>query len=105
MGDIRLNTPLCRVVRADYDDMEVQTINPDMVLWDRTRYRHKWPPVQDAPMLWMTFISWAGARRLGLIPLDFTYETWEADVIEIEILNAGEDDETGIPTLPGPAPG
>jgi len=85
--------------------LEIQTINPDMVLWDRTRYKHKWPPVQDAPMLWTTFITWAGARRLGMIPADYTYETWESEVIAIEILNAGEDDETGIPTLPGPAPG
>jgi len=105
MGTVRLNTPLCRVVRDGMDDLEVQTINPDLVLWDRTRYRHKWPPINEAPMLWMTFITWAGARRLGAIPEDYTYERWETDVIEVEVLNADTDDETGLPTLPGVAPG
>lgn len=105
MGEIRLQTPRCLCIRDGYDDLEIQTANPDMVLWDRTRFKHKWPPVADAPILWATFITWAGARRTGAITPEYTYETWEAETLEVRILNVEDDDETGIPTLPGPVPG
>jgi hypothetical protein len=105
MGEVRLQTPRAVVIRDGYDDIEVQTTNADMVLWDRTRYKHKWPPVTDAPILWTTFISWAAARRTGAIPPDHTYEKWESETLEVRILNAGEDDENGSPTMPGPVPG
>lgn len=105
MGEIRLQTPHCLIIREGYDDLDIQTSNPDLVLWDRTRYKHKWPPLTDAPMLWSTFISWAAARRTGAIPSDYTYEKWETETLEVRILNAEDDDETGSPILPGPAPG
>lgn len=98
MGDVRLNTPFVRVVRDDFDPLEIQTTNADLVLWDRTRYKHKWPGVADAPFLWLTFISWAAARRQGAIPGDLAYERWETQVLEVEALNVGDDDETGNPT-------
>lgn len=105
MGEMRLQTPRCLIIRDGYDDLEVQTVNPDLVLWDRTRFKHKWPTVTDAPILWTTFITWAAARRTGAIPPDYTYEKWEAETLEVRILDMDEDDETGSPTLPGPEPG
>jgi len=105
MGEVRLNTPRCLIIRDGHDDFEIQTTNPDLVLWDRTRYKHKWPPVTEAPILWTTFITWAAARRTGAIPPDYTYEKYESETLEVRILNADEDDETGSPILPGPAPG
>jgi hypothetical protein len=103
VGDVRLNTPRLRVVRTGFDDLdELQTTNADLVLWDKTRYRHKWPNVQEAPFLWLTFIAWSAARRIGAITPETKYETWESDVLEIETLDE-EEDEEGRPTLPGPA--
>lgn len=101
MGDVRLNTPRVRVVRDGLDDIELQTTNADLVLWDRTRSRHKWPPVADAPFLWLTFVSWAAARRTGAIAAELRYEQWEADVLEVEALNVETDDDAGRPTQPG----
>lgn len=95
---VRLVTPVVKVVRASDPEktLEVQTTNADLVLWDRTRLKHRWPKFEDAPFLWLTFISWAGARRSGLIPLETTYEAWEGDVLSAD---AGSDDgdETGAP--------
>lgn len=96
----KLNTPLVKVVRESEPDktLEVQTTNVDLVLWDRTRIKHKWPKFEDAPFLWMTFISWAGARRSGLIGLDVTYEQWERDVLQADASDdVDDDDETGAP--------
>lgn len=107
MGDIRLTSPRVRVVREGHDDLEVQTANPDLVLWDRTRVKHRWPKFDEAPFLWLTFLAWAGARRTGAIPPDMTYERWESDVLDVA--DVGQDDTTeddlGRPTDPGPEPG
>jgi hypothetical protein len=104
MGEIRLHTPRLRVVREGLDDLEIQSTNADLVLWDRTRYKHKWPPPTEAPFLWLTFTSWAAARRTGAIPSDLRFESWESDVLEVESLE-DDDDEEGTPTEPGLDPG
>lgn len=102
MGEIRLTTPRLRIVREGHDDLELQSTNADLVRWDRTRARHKWPTPQEAPFLWLTFTGWAAARRTGAIPDSHTYEAWEAEVLEVEALNAGDDDdEEGSPTNAG----
>lgn len=54
-------------------DYPIVIRNPDMVRWDTTRQTHKWPSMEDAPIMWATFVSWAACRRLGL-----TVATWEA---------------------------
>jgi len=102
------------VRREGYDDLEVQTANPDLVLWDRTRVKHRWPKFDEAPFMWLTFLSWAAARRTGAIEASYTYERWETDVLEVEDANeaekraAGETvdpGELGLPTLPDPEHG
>ena len=102
----RLGTPRLTVWRASDDEkaLEVQTTNADLVLWDRTRIKHKWPKFDEAPFLWMTFLAWAACRRSGLIPPDTTYEAWEADVLEV---SSDDDEETdqGFPTNAEAAPG
>lgn len=105
--DIRLNTPRLSVLReSDDTPLELQTTNADLIRWDRTRAKHKWPKVDDAPFLWLTFIAWSAARRSKVIGPDLTYETWEADVLQVEVENDDDpEDETGRPTPPGPNPG
>jgi hypothetical protein len=101
MGDVRLATPRLTVVREGVDELNLQTTNADLVLWDRTRFRHKWPTVTDAPFLWLTFIAWAAARRTGAIPENLKYETWEAEVLAVET-EEDEEDEAGRPFPEGP---
>jgi hypothetical protein len=95
---INLKTPSVRVIRASdpEKELDIQTTNVDLVLWDRTRVKHKWPKFEDAPFLWLTFISWAAARRSGLIPPDTRYETWEADCLSVDASD-DDDDESGVP--------
>lgn len=107
MTAAKLRSPLVRVVRMSEPDKElmVQTANPDLLLWDMTRAKHKWPSFEDAPTKWLTFISWAGARRDGLIGQDVTYEAWERDVLEALPPDDKKDDdnETGAPFPDGVA--
>lgn len=102
---VKLSAPLVRVIRfsAPGDSVEVQCANPDLVRWDRTRVRHKWPTSTDAPFMFMTFVSWAAATRLGLT--SDTFDQWEADVADLAEADPDDDDEAGTPTQPGAAPG
>jgi hypothetical protein len=78
--------------------LELQSTNADLVLWDRTRAKHKWPKFDEAPFLWLTFLSWAAARRTGAIEPGFTYEKWESETLDVEALTDEDDDELGDPT-------
>lgn len=114
MGDVKLSTPRLIIKREGHDDLEVQATNADLVLWDKTRFKHRWPTVQDAPFLWLTFIAWAAGRRTGALPLDMKYEQFEAETLEVETVDDSDDDaddadpfrsEYGRPTPLGPGPG
>jgi len=105
MGDVKLTSPHVRVVREGQDPLEIQTANPDLVLWDMTRVKHRWPKFDEAPFLWLTFVSWAAARRTGAISPDVTWERWSADVLDVGDISTDEAGELGSPTLPGPEPG
>jgi len=107
MNDVRLSTPRVRVLLADGSVIEeLQTAQPDLVLWDRTSVRHKWPTFQQANFLWLGFIAWAAARRTGAIGMDYKYEDWEKSCLQVEVLDEdAADDVTGRPTDPGPDPG
>jgi hypothetical protein len=96
---IRLGTPHVRVVRASEPDkaLDIQTTNVDLVLWDRTRLKHKWPKFEDVPFLWLTFIAWAAARRSGAIGQDVTYEAWERDVLSVDSSDADDDSDAPFP--------
>lgn len=90
---VKLSTPRVRVVLASSDkELELQTTNADLVLWDRTRIKHKWPKFEDAPFLWLTFISWSAARREGAVAPDLKYEAWEIDVLEASAIDPDADD-------------
>jgi hypothetical protein len=101
-----LSSPYLTIIRDGFDPLEVQTNNMDLVLWDRTRVKHRWPRLDEAPFLWFTFIGWSAARRTGAIPPETTYEKWEASVLDISARD--DDDDTGpdvgrpFPNIPAP---
>ena len=105
MGDQRLASPRLRVIRDGQDPLEVQTDNRDMILWEKTRVRHKWPKFDEAPIIWMTFLGWAAARRTGALDPSVTWERWEAEVLGIETVGQDATSEVGVPTEPGLDPG
>lgn len=108
MGDQRLSSPKLTVIRDGHEPLTVQTNNMDLVLWDRTRVKHKWPRLDEAPFLWFTFISWSAARRTEAIGADVTYERWEMMVVDVSAEDTGTaetDDDTGRPFGLAVAPG
>ena len=99
MGEVKLNSPRVQVTREGFEPVEFQTNNADLVLWDRTRAKHKWPTFQEAPFLWLTFLSWAAARRTGAIEPTYTYEQWETETVDV--LALGDEPTDPTPPVPG----
>jgi len=107
MADYTISSPRLQVLRGSIDApevIEIQTLNPDLIAWDMTRAKHRWPEVKDAPFLWLTFIAWHAARREGVIPPDLTYEQWQASTLNVTSLGGDDDAEAADPTRAAAAP-
>ena len=107
MADVKLSSPHLRVVLGDDSILTVQCTNADLVRFDMTRARQKWPPAQDAPMLWLTFIAWAALKRTAGIADSVTWEAFSESTQQIT--NLDDDDENGggdvvDPSRPGVEP-
>lgn len=106
MADVRLSTPRLRVILADDSVLEVQVTNADLVRWDMTRQKQRWPTdVREAPFLWLTFVAWCALRRTSSIPQETTWESFSETTQEVSDLSESEgtDDDTR-PTQPGAEP-
>lgn len=83
----KLTNPRFMVQRGG-DEFTVQASNVELVAWDKTRAKKHWPTAEDAPFLWMTFVSWAAARRAGAIGSSVTYEEYEETAEDITPVDA-----------------
>src|SRR4029453_7004910 len=96
MGDVKLSTPLVTVIHRNMaDPLVIQTENPDMLLWEKTRGRPRWPKFDASPVHWLTFLSGAAAKRLSLT--EETWETWADNVRSVASAEDEADDEQGKP--------
>jgi hypothetical protein len=95
MGDAKLTSPRVSVMRDGHESLEVQTDNRDMILWEKTRVKHKWPKFDESPIMWLTFLSWAAARRSGAIEPGYRWETWEAETLQVSTVDDDDDDDEG----------
>lgn len=101
MADVRLSTPRLRVILSDDSERVVQCTNADLVRFDLTAAKHKWPNPQAAPFLWLTFIAWAGLKRTGGIPETLTWEDFRDSTLDIDNLtDATGADDSADPTRP-----
>ena len=76
----------------------LNTDNRDAVRWDLHRCRQNWPATADAPMLWLTFLAWSAAKRLGQTTL--TFDAWNDAAVNVQV--EGQDDDLD-PTQPAAA--
>jgi hypothetical protein len=97
----KLDSPLIRVVMDDGSVHEVQSINKDMLAWDRIRYRRKWPEAQEAMWIFMNFIAWNALTREGQIPA-MTLDEFEERALEVRPKKE-DGDEPGVGPTPSEA--
>lgn len=78
---------------GESEPVEVETANPDLILWDTTSAKNKWPSMKDAPALWCTFLAWRAMRRLGLT--EATWEVFSSDLcVDVEMVGEADVDPT-----------
>jgi hypothetical protein len=105
MGEQKITSPRVLVIRDGHEPLEVQTDNRDMILWETTRVKHRWPKFDEAPMMWLTFLAWAAARRTGAIDTGHTWEQWRGETLQARTVDDDEDDdEDGAPFNVGREP-
>jgi hypothetical protein len=108
MSDAKLAAVKVRVFFGDIDNpeiLEVQTLNPDVMNWERTSRKNKWGGIDGNEITFTTFLAWSALRRNGMIPNDMTWEAWNPRVLSVESMRDDEADEPGTPTEPGHVPG
>src|SRR4051812_29841066 len=93
MDTPRLTSPRLRVAMSDGSELDVQTLNADLIRYDLTRTKHGWPDGTKAPFLWLTFIGWAALRREHVIPDDVTWERFSNELcISVESMSDDSED-------------
>lgn len=97
---VKLTTPTIRVVPREGDEYLVQAENPDLVAYDLTAFKHKWPPMDKAPFVWLTFLAWHASRRTGVIPTELGYEAFRDSTREVSAANADAAADAVTPTEP-----
>jgi hypothetical protein len=105
----QLDTPYLRVTMADGRTFDVQTENPDMVLFDLERAKRKWPTFQDAPFLWVSYLAYSKLKRSGEDIGGDAFDAWLLKTSAVTNLNAdgepGTDVVSAFPTPEVAAPG
>lgn len=90
---VKLPTPVIRVHMDDGSVLEVQSVNKDLLAFDRQRARRNWPTASDAPQPWLTFIAYTALIREGQLP-QCPLDEFEDRALAVTIVN---DEETGEP--------
>jgi len=73
---------------ADGAEWDAQTMNPDLMRFERTAGKNGWPPAQKSPVLWLTFVAWRAGLREGHIPESMTWERFSEEEW-LEVSNPG----------------
>jgi predicted RNA-binding protein with PUA domain len=93
----------------ELEEITVQTDNRDMVAYDLHRARSQWPKLDEAPILWMTFLGWHAMKRTGVTAEKFEdFNDRCAQVTGVDAdgnaLEPGDEHHGADPTPPAHAP-
>lgn len=102
MGDRPYRNPRIDVRMMDGGEWTCQSLNPDILKYERTAAKHKWPAYNASPMSAMTFLAWSAGQREGHIPKSMTWEEF-SDELCAEVASA--DAVPVDPTPPEPGTG
>jgi hypothetical protein len=98
-GKPAFKNPNVHVIMEDGAEWDVQTLNPDILKYERNQAKYKWPGPSQSPLTWMTFIAWAASQREGLLPATVGWDVFQETCLEVSnpAGNVAAD-----PTPPGP---
>ena len=91
-----LKNPRVHVIMADGGEWDAQTLNPDLLRYERTAGKNGWAPAQKSPVQWLTFVAWRAGLREGHLPKDMTWERFSEEEC-LEVSNPGQVTAPPIP--------
>lgn len=97
----KYSNPRVHVVMMDGAEWDAQTLNPDLLRFERTAARHKWTAPGVSPVTWLTFLAWSAGLREGHIPSSMTWESFSQSECA-EVTNPDNQDDSVDPTSPDP---
>ena len=100
-----LKNPRIHVIMADGGEWDVQTLNPDILKYEDTALKHKWPQMTEAPQKWTTFLGWRASIREGHIPQDLKWEEFAENGPRLALSVFVSDTEPVDPTQSAPGTG
>ena len=95
----KLPNPSITVHMSDGAVLTVQTLNKDLLNWDRTRAARKWPTAEETPSVWITYLAWTALTREGQIP-KMTLNEFEDQALSAQPEQPADDDEDDGVGLP-----
>jgi hypothetical protein len=102
MGDKPYANPRVAVRLADGAEWTAQSLNPDLLRYERAAAKHKWPTPSASPVWWMTFLAWSAGQREGHILKSVTWEEFSEDLC-VEVRNPDAAGAVAVPpTVPVP---
>jgi hypothetical protein len=97
----RYINPRVHVIMADGAEWDAQTLNPDLLAYERTATKHRWPTADKSPMNWLTFLAWRAGLREGHIDSTVTWERFSEE-LAAEVGNPDAHAGRVDPTEPAP---
>lgn len=76
-------------VTLDAETTRVFPVTADLLRYDMTRERKKWPTPSSGPIFWLTYLAWSAMRREGETDLSFDEFTKRED-LDIEPVSEDE---------------
>lgn len=93
-----LSSPHINVIMADGAEWGVQTLNVDMLRWERHAIKNKLPVAPgSAPVQWLTYLSFSAGQREGMIPSTVTWQQFSESMC-VSVNSAEDGPATVDPT-------
>lgn len=90
--------PLVKVTVAGAPEFEVQTRQSDLLRYETTARKHGWGLLGNddkfSTVQWLSFLAWSAAKRTGALPETMTWETFSAEVEDVELVGGESPDPT-----------
>jgi hypothetical protein len=77
----KLSSPHVTVVMVDGSEWSVQSLNIDMLKWERYAIKNRLPVNPGgAPVTWLSYLAWSAGIREHALPADVTWPRFEQEM-------------------------
>lgn len=84
----KLSSPHIHVLMVDGSDWDVQSLNADMLRWERYAIKNHLPVNPGgAPVNWMTYLAWSAGQRESMVPATMAFPAFADACASVDALD------------------